>query len=198
MIFVFLNKACLQVFTVSKCYGHTMEVRTRGRTITEINSRIVSNWHHYLPSQTKYFLLFPFSIEFGLWKMYSVWNFNLCTFDLYGPMCNAFYAGSIHYKGKWEGVGPWKSRVFWVLWNGIEPIGECHLGHRFKVCCATPDTAIAVPPRRGWPSFQKLVRKNPLKTLGKGLPHHKRCVFFQGSVSCILYVQQQVNACEPI
>ncbi len=126
MIFVFLNKACLQVFTVSKCYGHTMEVRTRGRTITEINSRIVSNWHHYLPSQTKSYLLFPFNVEFGFRKMYSIWNFNLCTFDLYGPMCNAFYAGSIHYKGKWEGVGPWKSRLFWALWNGIEPIGKCH------------------------------------------------------------------------
>ncbi len=24
----------------------------------------------------------------------------------------------------------WKTRVFWTLWNGIEPIGECHLGPR--------------------------------------------------------------------
>ncbi len=45
------------------------------------------------------------------------------TDDLYGPVRNAFDAGSIHYLGKWEGVGPWKSRVFWALWNGIEPIG---------------------------------------------------------------------------
>ena len=22
----------------------------------------------------------------------------------------------------------WKTRIFWALWNGIEPIGECHLG----------------------------------------------------------------------
>ncbi len=34
----------------------------------------------------------------------------------------------IHYERKWEGVGPWNSRVFWALWNGIEPIGECNLG----------------------------------------------------------------------
>jgi hypothetical protein len=34
----------------------------------------------------------------------------------------------IHYEGKWEGVGSWNSRVFWALWNSIEPIGECHLG----------------------------------------------------------------------
>jgi hypothetical protein len=39
-----------------------------------------------------------------------------------------FDAGSIHYLGKWEGVGPWKSRVFWALCNGIEPIGKCYLG----------------------------------------------------------------------
>jgi hypothetical protein len=26
-----------------------------------------------------------------------------------------FDAGSIHYEGKWEGVGPWKSRLFWAL-----------------------------------------------------------------------------------
>jgi hypothetical protein len=29
----------------------------------------------------------------------------------------------IHYVGKWEGVGPWNSRVFWALLNGNEPIG---------------------------------------------------------------------------
>ncbi len=39
-----------------------------------------------------------------------------------------FWCGQIHNVGKWEGVGPWKLRVFWALWNGIEPIGECHLG----------------------------------------------------------------------
>ncbi len=27
----------------------------------------------------------------------------------------------IHYEGKWEAVGPWNSRYFWALWNGIEP-----------------------------------------------------------------------------
>ncbi len=39
----------------------------------------------------------------------------LCTYDLYGPVRYAFDAGSIHCLGKGEGVGPWKSRVFWVL-----------------------------------------------------------------------------------
>jgi hypothetical protein len=36
----------------------------------------------------------------------------LCCCGLYGP--DAFEAGSIHYLGKWEGVGPWKSRLFWA------------------------------------------------------------------------------------
>ncbi len=27
-----------------------------------------------------------------------------------------------------EGWAPWKSRVFWALGNGNEPIGESHLG----------------------------------------------------------------------
>jgi hypothetical protein len=40
-------------------------------------------------------------------------NSYLCTYDLYGPVCNAFVEGSIHYEGKWEGVGPWKSRLYW-------------------------------------------------------------------------------------
>ncbi len=26
------------------------------------------------------------------------------TYDLYGPVSNAFDAGSIHHEGKWEGV----------------------------------------------------------------------------------------------
>jgi hypothetical protein len=42
-------------------------------------------------------------------------NSYLCTYGLYGSVRNAFDAGSIHYEGKWEGVGPWKSRLFWAL-----------------------------------------------------------------------------------
>jgi hypothetical protein len=52
----------------------------------------------------------------------------LCTYDFYSPVRNAFDAGSIHYDVKWKGVGPWKSRLFWTLWNSIQPIGEYHLG----------------------------------------------------------------------
>ncbi len=37
-----------------------------------------------------------------------------------------FWCVQIHYEGMWEGVGHWKLRAFWALWNGIEPIGECH------------------------------------------------------------------------
>jgi hypothetical protein len=44
-----------------------------------------------------------------------VQNSYLWTYDLYGPVRNAFDAGQIHYDGNWEGVGPWKSRHFWAL-----------------------------------------------------------------------------------
>ncbi len=33
-------------------------------------------------------------------------------------MRNAFDAGSIHYEGKWEGIGPCKLRLFWVPVKG--------------------------------------------------------------------------------
>jgi hypothetical protein len=55
-------------------------------------------------------------------------NIYLWAHSLYGPVRNAFNAANIHYEGKWEGVGPWKLRLFWTLWNGIEPLGESHLG----------------------------------------------------------------------
>jgi hypothetical protein len=63
----------------------------------------------------------------------NLFTFNMPIIALYTPR---FYStpcvfdvglGSINYSGKWEGVGPWKSRLFWALWNSIEPIGECHL-----------------------------------------------------------------------
>jgi hypothetical protein len=51
---------------------------------------------------------------------------------IYAPMI--YTAPSIMFwmrayrEGQWEGVGPWNSWVFGTLWNGIEPIGKCHLG----------------------------------------------------------------------
>ncbi len=47
----------------------------------------------------------------------------LCTYELYGPVRNAFDAGSIHYEGKQVGGG-WAMEIetFWALSNGIEPL----------------------------------------------------------------------------
>ncbi len=68
-------------------------------------------------------------------------NSYLCIYILHGPVRNAFDAGSIYYKGKWEEAGPWKSRLFRALLNGMESIDECHLvakkvaqGHRIHGC----------------------------------------------------------------
>jgi hypothetical protein len=45
------------------------------------------------------------------------------SYDLYSP-CIMFWM-HIHYLGKWEGVGPWKSRVFWAP-NGTRLSARCH------------------------------------------------------------------------
>ncbi len=76
----------------------------------------------------------------------------LCTYDLYSPVQTAFDAGSIHYLGKWEEVGPRKSRVFWALWNGIEPIGECHLGPKKLVTVNEISTGQQGWWWKGWPT----------------------------------------------
>jgi hypothetical protein len=49
----------------------------------------------------------------------------LCTYDLYDPVCNAFDTGSIHYLGKWEGVGPLEIEIFLglVKWHRAERRG---------------------------------------------------------------------------
>ncbi len=61
----------------------------------------------------------------GLSRVGSCTLNHICTFDLYGPVRHAFDAGSICYLGKWEGVGPWKSQVFWAL-NGTHLSARCH------------------------------------------------------------------------
>jgi hypothetical protein len=49
----------------------------------------------------------------------------LCTYDLYGSVRNAFDAGSIHYKGKWEPFGAQKSRNFQDPTLSRLPSNEC-------------------------------------------------------------------------
>ncbi len=51
----------------------------------------------------------------------------LCTYDLYGPLRNAFDAGSINYEGKRRGWAQEIETFFVAVLNGIEPIGKCHL-----------------------------------------------------------------------
>jgi hypothetical protein len=57
----------------------------------------------------KTFLRYPFKVTRGFFYINPPMYLQ---YDLLGPLRNAFDAGSIHYLGKWEGVGPWKSRVF--------------------------------------------------------------------------------------
>jgi hypothetical protein len=54
---------------------------------------------------------------FILWSYMEFGTNYLCTYDLCGPVHNAFDAGSIHYEGKWEGVGRKKLEI-----SGANPL----------------------------------------------------------------------------
>ncbi len=55
---------------------------------------------------------------------------------IYVPMISIYMASCVMLlvraasitRASGRGVGPGKSTLFWGLWNGIEPIDECHLG----------------------------------------------------------------------
>jgi hypothetical protein len=53
------------------------------------------------------------------------------TYNFYGPVRNAF-EGGIHYIGKWEGVRPWKSQLYWAP-NGTRLSARCHFTGPKKV-----------------------------------------------------------------
>ncbi len=80
-------------------------------------------------------------------KLHVLW---FCVIAIYAPMIYMapyvmFLMRADPLRGKVERVGPWKSRPFWALWNGIKQIGECHLGpNKVKISSAGP------PPI--WPS----------------------------------------------
>ncbi len=46
-----------------------------------------------------------------MWAILTYYNY-LCTYDLYVPVGNAFDAGSIHYEGNSEGLGPGNQEFF--------------------------------------------------------------------------------------
>jgi hypothetical protein len=60
----------------------------------------------------------------------KTWNNYLSTYDLYSPMLNVLDACISITRVSGKGVGPWKSRVFWALGNGNEPIGVCQIQYR--------------------------------------------------------------------
>ncbi len=56
----------------------------------------------------------------------------LCTYDLYDPVRNVFDACKSITRASGSA---WALEIetFWALWNGIEPLGECHLGPKKSV-----------------------------------------------------------------
>jgi hypothetical protein len=74
----------------------------------------------------------------------SVSDNYLWTYDLSGPIHNAFDAGKSIMKASGRGVGPLEIKTFWALWNGIEPLGECHLGlKKVKISRAQPPSDLS-------------------------------------------------------
>ncbi len=57
----------------------------------------------------------------------------LCTYDLYSLVYNVLDARISITRGSGTGLGPGILEFFWALWNGIEPIGECHLRMRYPI-----------------------------------------------------------------
>ncbi len=62
---------------------------------------------------------------------------------IYGPMIhptplNAFDAGKSFTRGKWEGVGPWKSRLFWALWKASSCQASAIWGSKVEISRAQP------------------------------------------------------------
>jgi hypothetical protein len=55
------------------------------------------------------------------------------------PHAKYFGCVHIHYEGKWEGCWALEFECFWALWNGIEPIRECHLGpYKLEILIGAP------------------------------------------------------------
>jgi hypothetical protein len=67
--------------------------------------------------------------NFPVLSVVRPWNNNyLCTYDLYGPVHNAFDAGKSITRSRGRGLGPGNPDYFWALVNGIEPLGEWQFG----------------------------------------------------------------------
>ncbi len=89
--------------------------------------------------------------------------------------------------GKWEGIGPWKWRVFWALWNGIEPIGECHLGpKKLEISRAqSPPTCAEIRSQSSHFSQHSVFVLIFNNKLGKEISTH--CYFFPFSADATLF-----------
>ncbi len=139
--------------------------------------------HFYLSSNSN-------PLNLSTYSTFTSQSFNyLCTYDLYGPVRNAFDAGSIYYEGKWKGVGPWKSRVFWALWNFIEPVGEYHLGPKKIIC--RPHMEETTTTAQLFLSLRRCHIKCVYMLLG--IPFC--CTYNNGQSLIIIMVQQYCGSC---
>ncbi len=125
----------------------------------------------------------------------QLWSISyLRTYDLYSPVLNVLDAciTDTAYPSGGQvggGGGGWKSRVFSALWNGIEPIDECHLGPIWGRLCVFlswlrvnfsriyPPTTILPPNSISWYLFLWVHRYRVL-AMGAGAPS-------SGAINCL-------------
>ncbi len=103
-----------------------------------------------------------------------------------------FWMRAFPLLGQVGGVGPWNSRVFSALLNGIEPIGECHLGP--KNSNSSPPTR---PPRFS-PSHSPPSSPPPHLELIRNQQQSVRCIKGKGplwfiKILVMFYVFQKWN-----
>ncbi len=70
-------------------------------------------------------------------SVYTLYRYPwfIYTYDLYSPVRNAFDTGSIHYMGKWEGLGPGNLAFFGLqiaLAEGLDAISQGAKKNRFQ------------------------------------------------------------------
>jgi hypothetical protein len=111
------------------------------------------------PSRANKFLYAPappppsvWALKPPLWALVHKTTFASMIFT---ALCICFGCLHIHYFGKWERVGPWDSRVYWVP-NGTCLLAQCHFTGPKKLLnsrAQPPPTC----PRNGYAHIQNIM-----------------------------------------
>ncbi len=119
-----------------------------------------------------------------------------------GPVHNAFDASSIHYEGKWEGVGPWKSRLFWALWNSKSKNKygkrDIAMAHGCCVCWRGPKNLSSSTVQKEWKIHRKQGYKEGVSSVQIKVQFSPDCIgMYSGTLSFIRFWQLVIQITDP-